>query len=53
MKAAGLKTEPAFARYLGLSGDPYLALLGIEQMTDPQVAALSPLLHGTSITNRS
>lgn len=37
LKAVGLKTEPAFADYFGLSGDPYQAMLELESLTDDEL----------------
>ena len=39
-KAAGLKTEPAFAQCLGLGGDPYAELLKLASPGDAALAAL-------------
>ncbi|HYQ05132.1 MAG TPA: DUF4269 domain-containing protein [Polyangiaceae bacterium] len=40
LRADGLKTEPAFASALGLSGDPYAALLQLETQSQQVLMAL-------------
>ncbi len=40
LKASGLKTEPAFAKYFGIAGDPYHALLELGELTDEELASI-------------
>ena len=41
LKNFGLKTEPAFARLLALDGDPYEAMLSLENLSDEELVALA------------
>jgi ribosomal protein S18 acetylase RimI-like enzyme len=40
LKRSGIKTEPAFAQVLGLTGDPYAALLELETWSREQLRSL-------------
>ena len=40
MRIKDIETEPAFAAMLELKGDPYRALLELEQLSDEQLARL-------------
>lgn len=40
LKKEGLKTEPAFARYLGIEGNPYDELLKLEKCSDKEIKAI-------------
>ena len=40
LRLEGLKTEPAFALYLDLEGDPYEALLQVAEWSDAELAEL-------------
>lgn len=42
LKAKGYKSEAAFAKILDLSGDPFLALLEVENMKDKKIKKLIP-----------
>lgn len=42
LKQDGMKTEPAFAQLLSLKGDPYEAMLELEQCADDDILALCP-----------
>jgi hypothetical protein len=37
LKQNGMKTEPAFAQYFGLQGDPYQTLLDMSDMSDEEL----------------
>ena len=52
LKRSGIKTEPAFARLLNLSGDPYEAVLGLEKLSDTAIAELL-LAHGYGTADTS
>ena len=41
LKHSGLKTEPAFAWQLALEGDPYEAMLELENLSDEELVALA------------
>lgn len=38
LKGNGIKTEPAFAAWLGLTGDPYAALLELARLSEEELA---------------
>jgi hypothetical protein len=40
LRQTGVKTEPAFAKLLGLAGDPYAALLALESQSSAELKAL-------------
>lgn len=47
LKRRGWKTEPAVASLLGLDGDPFLAVLGLENLSDDDLSSLIDKAMGT------
>ncbi|CAM2068233.1 DUF4269 domain-containing protein [Sulfidibacter corallicola] len=45
LKRRGLKTEPAFARYLEMEGDPYRELLALCRLSDEELLDRLPILR--------
>ncbi|MFD0616551.1 DUF4269 domain-containing protein [Paenibacillus sp. GCM10027629] len=48
LKQNGLKTEPAFAKWLNLDGDPYAALLAMYDWSDEKLRQLVALRKQSS-----
>ncbi len=42
LKEMGLKTEPAFAKYFNILGDPYLELAKLNNLTDAKIKSIKP-----------
>lgn len=40
LKNSGLKTEPSFAKLLGLVGDPYIELFRLEELSDEEISEM-------------
>ncbi len=51
LKAQGVKTEPAFAKYFGIDGDPYEALLTLAKLDDAALRRELPGLNVRALEN--
>jgi Domain of unknown function (DUF4269) len=40
VRRQGIKTEPAFATVLGLSGDPYIAMVDLDERGDHSLISM-------------